>query len=76
MALALLFGENAHAVAYSAQPLCWSGSFLIYISDMHTGYGTPSEHLANGLDTMGSALTVTPVHSIPVIYIEILLFRN
>ena len=40
---------------------------------MHTDCGTPSE---SGLDAMDSAPTVTPPHSIPVIYIEILLFRN
>jgi len=39
---------------------------FIYISDMHTYCGTPSEHLA----------TLTPPHSILVIYIEILLFRT
>jgi len=40
----------------------------IYIYNMHTDHG---------LDTMGSAHnTVTPPHSLPVIYIEILLFRN
>jgi len=26
MVLVLLFGENPQAVAYSAQPVCWSGS--------------------------------------------------
>jgi len=46
---------------------------------MHTDYGTAREHLTNynGLDTLGSThKTVTPPHSIPVIYIEVLLFRN
>jgi len=44
----------------------YTGTIMIHISNMHTDCGTPSEHLA----------TMTPPHSIPVIYIDILLFRN
>ena len=46
---------------------------------MHTDRGTPKGvfNQLNGLDTMGSAHnTVTPPYNMPVIYIEILLFRN
>jgi len=54
------------------------GSLCMYISDTHRPWHpTWAFHQLNGLDTVGSTHnTVTPPHSIPLIYIQILLFRN